>query len=51
MKTIAAMELCVKALRAWMNSSTMKTNNGKTVLLIIGTKQQLKKVLMNIFCP
>ena len=30
-----------------MNSDRMKLNDGKTVLSIIGTKQQLKKVSMN----
>lgn len=34
----SAMELCVKALRAWMISDRMKLNDGKNEFLIIGTK-------------
>ena len=42
--SIAAMENCIKAIRAWMIMDKMKINDIKTEFLIIGTKQQLDKV-------
>ena len=41
---IAAMENCIKAIRAWMIMNKMKINDIKTEFLIIGTKQLLNKV-------
>ena len=42
--SIAAMENCIKAIRAWMIMDKMKINDIKTEFLIIGTKQQLNEV-------
>ena len=39
-ESIAAMENCIKAIRAWMITDKMKINDTKTEFLIIGTKQQ-----------
>ena len=41
-ESIAAMENCIKAIRAWLIMDKMKINDIKTEFLIIGTKQQLK---------
>ena len=41
---IEAMELCIKAIRAWMITAKLKLNDDKTKFLIIGTRQQLSKV-------
>jgi len=41
---IEAMELCIKAIRAWMIADKLKLNDDKTEFLIIGTRQQLSKV-------
>ena len=43
-ESVAAMENCIKAVRAWMIMDKMKINDIKTEFLIIGTKQQLNKV-------
>ena len=43
-ESIAVMENCIKAIRAWMIMDKMKINDIKTEFLIIGTKQQLNKV-------
>ena len=43
-ESIAAMENCMKAIRAWMIMDKMKINDIQTEFLIIGTKQQLNKV-------
>ena len=43
-ESIAAMENCIKAIRAWMILDKMKINDIQTEFLIIGTKQQLNKV-------
>ena len=40
-EAIEAMQLCIKAIRAWM---TTDLNDDKTEFLIIGTRQQLSKV-------
>ena len=42
-ESFAAMENCIKAIRAWMIMDKMKINDIKTEFLIIGTKQQLNK--------
>ena len=43
-ESIAAMDNCIKAIRAWMIMDKMKINDIKTEFLIIGTKQQLNKI-------
>ena len=43
-ESIAAMESCINAIRAWMVTDKLKINDMKTEFLIIGTKQQLKKL-------
>jgi hypothetical protein len=42
-----AMEKCIKAVRAWMVTDKLKLNEGKTEFMIIGTRQQLKKVTVD----
>ena len=41
---IAAMEACIKDIRAWMSRNKLMLNSGKTEVMIIGTRQQLTKV-------
>ena len=41
---IAAMEACIKDIRAWMSRNKLMLNSGKTEVMIIGTRQQLAKV-------
>ena len=41
------MEKCIKAVRAWMITDKLKLNEGKTEFMIIGTRQQLKKVTVD----
>ena len=41
---IEAMELCIKAIRAWMITDKLKLNDDKTEFLVISTRQQLSKV-------
>ena len=43
-ESIAAMENCIKAIRAWMITDKMKINDIKTEFLITGAKQQLNLV-------
>ena len=43
-EAIKGMELCIKAIRAWMITDKLKLNDDKTEFLIIGTRQQLSKV-------
>ena len=43
-ESIAAMENCIKAIRAWMILDKMKINDIQTEFLIIGMKQQVNKV-------
>jgi len=43
-EAIEGMELCMKAIRAWMIADKLKLNDDKTECLIIGTRQQLSKV-------
>ena len=45
---ISAMETCIKAIRAWMIEDKMKLNDGKTEFLIIGSRQQLEKVRIDM---
>ena len=39
-----AIERCVNDIRTWMIVDELKINNGKTEFVIIGTKQQLRKI-------
>ncbi|CAB3987345.1 Hypothetical predicted protein, partial [Paramuricea clavata] len=43
-EAISVMESCVNDLRKWMIQDKLKLNDGKTELLIIGSKQQLEKL-------
>jgi hypothetical protein len=43
----AAVELCVRDIRAWMLCDKLKINDGKTDFILIGTRQQLLKVHVN----
>ena len=43
-EAIEGMELCLKAIRAWMITDKLKLNDDETEFLIIGTRQQLSKV-------
>ena len=40
------MESCITDIRSWMSHDSLKLNDEKTELLIIGTPQQLKKVVI-----
>ncbi|XP_068704443.1 uncharacterized protein [Montipora foliosa] len=41
---LKAMELCVQDIRAWLSRDKLFMNDKKTEFLVIGTRQQLKKV-------
>ena len=41
------LESCIDDIRAWMLHDDLKLNDEKTELLIIGTPQQLDKVVIN----
>ncbi|CAB4017696.1 Hypothetical predicted protein, partial [Paramuricea clavata] len=43
-EAIEAMELCIKALRAWMITDKMKLNDDKTEFMLLGNHQLLSKV-------
>ena len=45
---VEAMEQCIQAIQSWMIENKLHINDGKTELMIIGTKKQLTK--MNIDC-
>ena len=47
-RCVSAMETCIKAIRAWMIEDKMKLNDGKTEFLIIGSRQQLEKVRIDM---
>ena len=38
------MELCIRGIRTWVWMDKLKLNDGKTELMIIGSRQQLEKV-------
>ena len=44
---IIAMECFIKDVKNWMCSDKLKLNNGKTEIIIIGTRPQLSKVKIN----
>ena len=43
-EAIYAVEQCIRAIRAWMNTDKLKLNDDKTEIMLIGTRQQLNKV-------
>ena len=43
-EAVHAMELCIRAIRAWMQADKLKFNENKTEVMLIGTRQQLSKV-------
>ena len=43
-QAISVIESCVNDLRKWMIQDKLKLNDGKTELLVIGSKQQLQKL-------
>ena len=43
-EAILVMENCISDLRKWMLKDKLKLNDGKTEFLMIGSKQQLKKL-------
>ena len=45
---LKAMESCVNDIRTWMIVDKLKLNYGKTEFMVIGTKQQLSKLMLNI---
>ena len=47
-RCVSAMETCIKAIRTWMIEDKMKLNDGKTEFLIIGSRQQLEKVRIDM---
>ena len=42
---ITAMQNCIDDVKKWMFANKLKLNDGKTEFLLIGTRQQLAKVL------
>ena len=46
---IAAMEACIKDIKAWMSRNKLMLNSGKTEVMIIDTRQQLAKVELRSF--
>ena len=41
---VKSMESCIKDIKAWMITDKLKLNDGKTVLMLIGTKLLLAKI-------
>ena len=48
-RAIASMSNCIRDLRAWMASDKRMVNDGKTEVLLVGTRQQLRKVEIDAF--
>ncbi len=46
-EAVRIVETCITDIRTWLISQKLKFNNLKTELLIIGTRQQLKKIEIN----
>ena len=42
------MEACVRDVRKWMTHDKLKLNDKKTEIMVIGTEEQLKKVITNL---
>ena len=47
---VNSMELCVDAIRCWMIKDKLCLNDNKTEIIIIGTRQQLAKVIFATLC-
>ena len=47
---VKSMERCVRDIKAWMITDKLKLNDGKTELMLIGTKQQLAKINVGGLC-
>ena len=45
-EAVNAIQHCVKDVRNWMNNDKLLLNDDKTEFLMIGTKQQLAKILL-----
>ena len=43
-EAVAALENCIRDVRAWMKEDMLWLNDGKTKFLLIGSRQQLAKV-------
>ena len=43
---VVAMERCILDIRTWMLTDKLKLNGDKTEFMLIGTKQQLSKVIL-----
>ena len=48
-KALTALENCIDDIKRWMLTDKLKLNDDKTEFIIIGTRQQLKKVTFNTF--
>ena len=53
---LIAIESCVSDIRAWLLNNSLLINNAKTEFQVIGTRQQLSKVHLNLilicrYCP
>ena len=46
-KALTALENCIDDIKRWMPADKLKLNDDKTEFIIIGTRQQLKKVTFN----
>lgn len=44
------MESCIGDIKAWMITDKLKINNGKTKLMLLGTKQQSVKINVGGLC-
>ena len=44
------MESCIRDIKDWMIIDKLKLNDGKTELMLVGTKQQLAKVNVGGLC-
>lgn len=47
---VKGMESFIKDFKAWMITDKLKLNDGKTELMLIGTKQQLAKINVGGLC-
>ena len=43
-EAVHAVEQCIRAIRAWMHANKLKLNENLTEVMLIGTRQQLRKV-------
>jgi len=49
-KALTALKNCIDDIKRWMPVDKLKLNDDKTEFIIIGTRQQLKKVTLNTLC-